>query len=160
VTRTKSDNKAALSMVNPGAGAIDIGSTMHMAAINPSAADKPVREFGTFTGDLHEMARWFKASGVTSVAMESTGVYWIPSYEVLETHGLHVILVNARYAKNVPGRKTDVSDAAWLQRLHSYGLLRGSFRPEAGVATLRAYLRQRERLIEYTASHIQHMQKV
>ena len=159
MTRTKSDNKAALSMVNPGAGAIDIGSTMHMAAINPNAADKPVLEFGTFTGDLHEMARWFKANGVTSVAMESTGVYWIPAYEVLEAHGLHVILVNARYAKNVPGRKTDVSDAAWLQRLHSYGLLRGSFRPEAGVATLRSYLRQRERLIEYTASHIQHMQK-
>jgi len=105
------------------------------------------------------MARWFKERGVTSVAMESTGVYRIPAYEVLEQHGMHVILVNARYAKNVPGRKTDVSDAAWLQRLHSYGLLRGSFRPEAGVATLRAYLRQRERLIEYTASHIQHMQK-
>ena len=78
--------------------------------------------------------------------MESTGVYWIPAYEILEEHGIHVILVNARYAKNVPGRKTDVSDAAWLQRLHSYGLLRGSFRPEAGIATLRAYLRQRERL--------------
>lgn len=105
------------------------------------------------------MARWFKESGVTSVAMESTGVYWIPAYEVLEEYGFHVILVNARYAKNVPGRKTDVSDAAWLQRLHSYELLRGSFRPEAGVATMRAYLRQRERLIEYTASHIQHMQK-
>lgn len=91
--------------------------------------------------------------------MESTGVYWIPAYEVLEGHGFQVILVNARYAKNFPGRKTDVNDATWLQRLHSYGLLRGSFRPKAGVATLRAYLRQRERLIEYSASHIQHMQK-
>lgn len=159
MTRAKSGDPASLSMVNPGAAAIDIGSTMHMAAINPEAGDSPVRVFGTFTGDLHDMARWFKASGVTSVAMESTGVYWIPAYEVLEQHGFHVILVNARYAKNVPGRKTDVSDAAWLQRLHSYGLLRGSFRPEAGVATLRAYLRQRERLIEYAASHIQHMQK-
>lgn len=159
MTRAKSGGKDALSMVNPGAAGIDIGSTMHMAAINPNVDNNPVREFGTFTGDLHEMARWFKECGVTSVAMESTGVYWIPAYEVLEEHGFHVILVNARYAKNVPGRKTDVSDAAWLQRLHSYGLLRGSFRPEAGVATLRAYLRQRERLIEYTASHIQHMQK-
>lgn len=149
----------AAVVINPGAAAIDIGSTMHMAAINPNADDNPVRAFGTFTGDLHDMARWFKASGVTSVAMESTGVYWIPAYEVLEQHGFHVILVNARYAKNVPGRKTDVSDAAWLQRLHSFGLLRGSFRPEAGVATLRAYLRQRERLIEYGAAHIQHMQK-
>ena len=156
---SKSSAIDAMAMVNPRAAAIDIGSTMHMAAINPQADDNPVRAFGTFTGDLHEMARWFKERGVTSVAMESTGVYWIPAYEVLEQHGMHVILVNARYAKNVPGRKTDVSDAAWLQRLHSYGLLRGSFRPEAGVATLRAYLRQRERLIEYTASYIQHMQK-
>lgn len=105
------------------------------------------------------MARWFKTYGVTTVAMESTGAYWISACEVLEGHGFEVILVNARYAKNVPGRKTDVSDAAWLQRLHSYGLLRGSFRPEAGVATMRAYLRQRERQIEYAASHIQHMQK-
>ncbi len=81
----------------------------------------------------------------------STGVYWIPAYEILEQHGFDVILVNARYAKNVPGRKTDVSDAAWLRQLHSYGLLRGSFRPDAEIATLRAYLRQRERLVEYAA---------
>ena len=105
------------------------------------------------------MAAWFKSCGVTSVAMESTGVYWIPAFEILEGHGLHVILVNARYAKNVPGRKTDVSDAGWLRQLHSYGLLRGSFRPEAEIATLRAYMRQRERLTEYAAAHIQHMQK-
>jgi transposase len=96
---------------------------------------------------------------VTSVAMESTGVYWIPAYEILEQRGFEVILVNARYAKNVPGRKTDVSDAAWLRQLHSNGLLRGSFRPDAEIATLRAYLRQRERLVEYAAAHIQHMQK-
>ena len=96
---------------------------------------------------------------MTSVAMEYTGVYWIPAYEILEQHGFEVILVNARYAKNVPGRKTDVSDAAWLRQLHSYGLLRGSFRPDAEIATLRAYLRQRERLVEYAAAHIQHMQK-
>ncbi len=87
------------------------------------------------------------------------GVYWIPAYEILEQHGFEVILVNARYAKNMPGRKTDVSDAAWLRQLHSYGLLRGSFRPDAEIATLRAYLRQRERLVEYSAAHIQHMQK-
>ena len=87
------------------------------------------------------------------------GVYWIPVYEILEQRGFEVILVNARYAKNVPGRKTDVSDAAWLRQLHSYGLLRGSFRPDAEIATLRAYLRQRERLVEYAAAHIQHMQK-
>ena len=105
------------------------------------------------------MIYWFKACGVTSVAMEFTGVYWIAAYEILEQHGFEVILVNARYAKNVPGRKTDVSDAAWLRQLHSYGLLRGSFRPNAEIATLRAYLRQRERLVEYAAAHIQHMQK-
>jgi transposase len=89
--------------------------------------------------------------------MESTGVYWIPAFEVLEGHGFNVILLKARYAKNVPDRKTDVSDAGWLRQLHFYGLLRGSFRPEAEIATLRAYLRQRERLVEYAAAHIQHM---
>ncbi|SLN76931.1 hypothetical protein ROG8370_03925 [Roseovarius gaetbuli] len=102
-----------LKMVNPNAAAIDIGSTMHMAAVNPDACDMPVRAFGTFTQDLHSLATWFKSCGVTSVAMESTGVYWIPAFEILEGYGLHAILVNARYAKNVPGRKTDVSDAGW-----------------------------------------------
>src|SRR5258708_1759269 len=148
-----------LKAVNVGAAAIDIGSKMHMAAVNPACTDVPVRSFGTFTQDLHDLADWFKACGVTSVAMESTGVYWIPAYEILEQRGFDVILVNARYAKNVPGRKTDVSDAAWLRELHSFGLLRGSFRPDAEIATLRAYLRQRERLVEYAAAHIQHMQK-
>ena len=156
--RTTGD-RPELKQVNVGAAAIDIGSKMHMAAVDPTCADMPVRAFGTFTQDLHDLADWFKACGVTSVAMESTGVYWIPAYEILEQRGFEVILVNARYAKNVPGRKTDVSDAAWLRQLHSYGLLRGSFRPDAEIATLRAYLRQRERLVEYAAAHIQHMQK-
>ena len=158
-TTTKPAVHAAIQMVNPTAAAIDIGSTMHMAAVNPDVDDKPVRAFGTFTQDLHALADWFKACGVTSVAMESTGVYWIPVFEILEARGFDVILVNARYAKNVPGRKTDVSDAGWLRQLHSYGLLRGSFRPKAEIATLRAYMRQRERLTEYAAAHIQHMQK-
>jgi transposase InsO family protein len=148
-----------LKTVNVGAAAIDIGSKMHMAAVNPACADVSVRSFGTFTQDLHNLADWFKACGVTSVAMESTGIYWIPVYEILEQRGFDVILVNARSAKNVPGRKTDVSDAAWLRELHSYGLLRGSFRPDAEITTLRAYLRHRERLVEYAAAHIQHMQK-
>jgi transposase len=155
----KTTNRPELKPVNVGAAAIDIGSKMHMAAVDPACTDVPVRTFGTFTQDLHRLADWFKTCGVTSVAMESTGVYWIPVYEVLEQRGFEVILVNARYAKNVPGRKTDVSDAAWLRQLHSYGLLRGSFRPDAEIATLRAYLRQRERLVEYAAAHIQHMQK-
>jgi len=152
-------HRPELKPVNVGAAAIDIGSKMHMAAVNPASTDMPVRSFGTFTQDLHDLADWFGACGVTSVAMESTGIYWIPVYEILEQRGFDVILVNARYAKNVPGRKTDVSDAAWLRELHSYGLLRGSFRPDAEIATLRAYLRQRERLVEYAAAHIQHMQK-
>ena len=152
-------HRPELKPVNVGAAAIDIGSKMHMAAVNPASTDMPVRSFGTFTQDLHDLVDWFGASGVTSVAMESTGIYWIPVYEILEQRGFDVILVNARYAKNVPGRKTDVSDAAWLRELHSYGLLRGSFRPDAEIATLRAYLRQRERLVEYAAAHIQHMQK-
>lgn len=143
-----------LKLVNPKVAAIDIGSTMHMAAVNPEASDTPVRPFGTFTQDLHHMADWLKACGVTSIAMESTGVYWIPAFEILEARGFEVVLVNARYAKNVPGRKTDVSDAGWLRQLHSYGLLRGSFRPNAEIATLRAYMRQRERLTEYGAAHI------
>ena len=157
--KTIAGDHPELRPVNAGAAAIDIGSKMHMAAVDPTCTETPVRSFGTFTRDLHDLADWFKACGVTSVAMESTGVYWIPAYEILEQHGFEVILVNARYAKNVPGRKTDVSDAAWLRQLHSYGLLRGSFRPDAEIARLRAYLRQRERLVEYAAAHIQHMQK-
>jgi len=157
--KTKSTANAELKAVNAGAAAVDIGSKMHMAAVDPACTDSPVRAFGTFTQDLRDLATWFKECGVTSVAMESTGIYWIPAYEILEQHGFQVTLVNARYAKNVPGRKTDVSDAAWLRQLHSYGLLRGSFRPTSEIATLRAYLRHRERLVEYAAAHIQHMQK-
>src|ERR1700677_4138458 len=157
--KTITGGRPELRPVNSGAAAIDIGSKMHMAAVDPTCTETPVRAFGTFTQNLHDMADWFKACGVTTVAMESTGVYWIPAYEILEQCGFEVILVNARYAKNVHGRKTDVSDAAWLRQLHSYGLLRGSFRPDAEIAGLRAYLRQRERLVEYAAAHIQHMQK-
>jgi transposase len=132
---------------------------MHVAAVGPDQDPEPVRSFGTFTGDLHRLADWFEKCGVRTVAMESTGVYWIPAFEILDQRGFEVILVNARDAKHVPGRKTDISDAQWLQRLHEYGLLRASFRLKGEVATLRAYLRQRERLLDYAASHIQHMQK-
>lgn len=157
--KTSSPIPQNLIRMNPGAAAIDIGSTMHMAAVNPDCAEMPIRSFGTFTHYLHDLAAWSKSCGVSSVAMESTGVYWIPAFEILKQHGFEVILVNARYVRNVPGRKTDVSDAVWLRQLHSYDLLRSSFRPNAQVATLRAYLRQRERLVEYAAAHIQHMQK-
>lgn len=149
----------AMSLIDPNAAAIDIGATMHMAAVAPDCDPEPVRSFGTFTGDLHRLADWFAACGVKTVVMESTGVYWVAIYEILDARGLDVMVVNARDAKHVPGRKTDVSDAQWLQRLHSCGLLRGSFHPQGEIAVLRAYLRQRERLLDYSASHIQHMQK-
>ena len=144
---------------HPNAAAIDIGSRMHVAAVPPDRDTEPVRAFGTCTGDLQQLADWFERCGVQTVAMELTGVYWIPVYELLEQRGFEVVLVNARDAKHVPGRKTDVSDAQWLRRLHEYGLLRASFRPKGELAALRAYLRQRERLLDYSASHIQHMQK-
>jgi transposase len=147
------------SLVHPNAAAIDIGATMHMAAVGPDCDPEPVRSFGTFTGDLHRLADWFASCGVKTVVMESTGVYWIPVYEILDQRGFEVLLVNARDTKHVPGRKTDVSDAQWLQRLHAYGLIRGSFQPKGEIAVLRAYLRQRERLLDYAAAHIQHMQK-
>ena len=145
--------------VHPRAAAIDIGAKIHVAAVGPDRDQEPVRTFNTFTDDLHRLADWFSHCGVRTVVMESTGVYWIPIFEILEQRGFEVMVVNARDAKHVPGRKTDVSDAQWLQRLHEYGLLRASFRPQAEIAGLRAYLRQRERLLEYGAAHIQHMQK-
>src|SRR5512139_2410656 len=157
--KSKSRHGGKMPMVHPNAAAIDVGATMHMAAVRPDRAPEPVRSFGTFTADLHRLADWFTECGVETVVMESTSVYWIPIFELLDARGFAVFLVNARDAKHVPGRKTDVSDAEWLQRLHSYGLLRASFRPKGRIVELRAYLRQRERLLEYGASHIQHMQK-
>jgi hypothetical protein len=147
------------ALVHPDAAATGTGATMHMAAAGPDCDPEPVRSFGTFTGDVHRLADWFAGFGVKTVVMESTGVYWIPAYEILDRRGSDVLLVNARDAKHVPGRKTDVSGAQWLQRLHAYGLLRGSFQPKGEIAVLRAYLRQRERLLDYAAAHIQHMQK-
>src|SRR5246127_1267097 len=143
------DNEArrALPMVHPNAAAIDVGARMHVAAGGKNRTAEPVRSFGTFTTDLHRLVDWFAECGVETVVMESTSVYWIPVFELLEARGFEVFLVNAREAKHVPGRKTDVSDAQWLQRLHSHGLLRASFRPKGEIVELRAYLRQRERLL-------------
>jgi transposase len=157
--QSKSKLDHTMPTVHPNAAAIDIGATMHMAAVRADRASEPVRTFGTFTADLHRLVEWFTECGVETVVMESTSVYWIPIFELLDARGFAVCLVNARDAKHVPGRKTDVSDAQWLQRLHSHGLLRASFRPKGQIAELRAYVRQRERLLEYAASHIQHMQK-
>jgi transposase len=148
-----------LHILHTRAAGIDVGSTFHVVAVPPELSPEPVQPFQSFTGDLYRLADWLIEIGVTTVAMESTGIYWIPVFEILEAHGLEVLLVNARHVKNVPGRKTDVNDAQWLQQLHSYGLLQGSFHPAQEWSALRVYLRHRDRLIEYAAAHIQYMQK-
>jgi transposase len=148
-----------LTTVNPNAAGLDVGSTFHVVAVPPDRDEQPVRTFQSFTADLHALADWLHKSGITSIAMESTGVYWIPVYEILERRGFEVLLVNARDSKNVPGRKTDVNDAQWLQQLHQHGLLRGSFRPRDEIVRVRSYMRHRERLLEQAASYIQRMQK-
>jgi transposase len=148
-----------LQQVQFNAAGIDIGSEFHYVAVPPDRDDQPVRRFAAFTGDLVALADWLKQCGIDSVVMESTGVYWIPLYELLEQRGFRVLLVDPRRLKNVPGRKTDVVDCQWLQQLHTFGLLSGAFRPDEEVAVLRSYLRQRAMLVEYAAHHIQHIQK-
>lgn len=148
-----------LEHINPFAAGIDIGSRSHFVAIPEGYDEVCVREFEAFTTGLHEISAWLKKCGIKTVAMESTSVYWIPLYELLESEGFEVKLVDARHVKNVSGRKTDVSDCQWLQQLHTYGLLNGAFRPDEEICKLRTYLRQRNMLTEQAASHIQHMQK-
>jgi len=150
---------SVLDHINPHAAGIDCGSAEHFVAVPPDRDPTPVRSFATFTGDLQRLADWLSACRVKSVAMEATGVYWIPLYEILDARGFTVLLVNARHVKNVPGRKSDVSDCEWLRDLHIVGLLRGSFRPTDGIVALRAYLRHRQTLIETAGSHVQRMQK-
>jgi transposase len=148
-----------LQHLNLNAAAIDIGSTSHFVAVPEGRDTVSVREFGTFTADLHRLADWLEQCEVDTVVMESTGVFWIPVFELLEQRGLKVLLVNARHVKNVTGRKSDVLDCQWLQQLHTYGLLNGAFRPEDQIVVLRSYLRQRTMLVQYASAHIQHMQK-
>ena len=148
-----------LDQLNPNVAGIDCGASEHFVAVPPDRDATPVRAFQTFTGDLVRLAEWLTVCGVTSVAMEATGVYWIPIYEILEAHGIDVLLVNARHVKNVPGRKSDVSDAEWLRELHSVGLLRGSFRPPAAITALRSYLRHRQTVVESAGMYTQRMQK-
>jgi len=145
--------------LNPNVAGIDCGSAEHFVAVPPDRDPNPVQSFTTFTTDLLRLADWLTACRVTSVAMEATGVYWIPIYEILEARGFEVLLVNARHLKNVPGRKSDVSDCEWIRELHSVGLLRGSFRPTDPIVALRAYLRHRQTLIESAGTYIQRMQK-
>ena len=128
---------AALTITHPNAAGIDIGSASHFVAVPPERDDEPVREFSSFTEDLNTLADWLKACGVDTVAMESTGVYWIPLFELLTSSGFTVLLVNARHVKNVSGRKSDVLDCQWLQQLMTYGLLSGAFRPAEPSTCLR-----------------------
>lgn len=154
-----SQKPTGLPIIQDRAAGIDIGSRFHVAAVPADLCSEPVQTFQAFTGEIERMADWLVSIGIKTVAMESTGVYWVPVYEVLEGRGMEVVLANAREARAVPGRKSDVNDAQWLQRLHACGLLRASFRPGRDIAALRAYLRLRERHLEYAAAHIQHMQK-
>src|SRR5256884_8445228 len=148
-----------LQHVNLNAAGIDVGSDRHLVAVPEGRDEVSVREFGTYTTDLQALANWLRKCGVTTVAMESTGVYWIPIFELLERLGFEVKLVDARRVKNVSGRKSDVLDCQWLQQLHTYGLLAGAFRPTDQVCVLRGYMRQREMLVQASSMHIQHMQK-
>ena len=158
-TRKSSAKPAGLSQLNLNAAGIDVGATSHFVAVPADRAEQPVQEFAAFTADLYRLADWLTECGVKTVAMESTGVYWIPLFEVLEERGFRVMLVDPRRIKNVPGRKTDVLDCQWLQQLHTYSLLSGAFRPDGDIRRLRSYLRQRAMLVEYASHHIQHMQK-
>lgn len=149
----------SLECIEPNAAGIDIGATEIYVAIPPDQDPNPVRCFQTFTEDLQALAAWLLACGIRTVAMESTGVYWIPVFQILEARGIEVCLVNSLHVKHVPGRKSDVADCQWLQYLHSVGLLRSSFRPEDAICQVRSLLRHRDGLVEMAAEHVQHMQK-
>lgn len=157
--RKRPSRQAAITLTHPNAAGIDIGSAAHFVAVPPDRDDEPVREFPSFTADLQRLADWLDACNVDTVAMESTGVYWIPLFELLESRGFTVLLANARSVKNVSGRKSDVLDCQWLQQLMSYGLLSGAFRPAEQVCVLRALTRQRAMLLRSQARCVQHMQK-
>lgn len=148
-----------LQVVHPRAAGIDVGNSAHYAAVRPDRDPEPVRRFECFTADLYRLADWLKSCGVTTVAMQSTGVYWIPLYDVLEERGVEVYLVNARHTKNLPGRKSDVQECQWLLKLHTYGLLNNSFQPSSEIRVMRTYWRQRAEHVRSAATCIQRMQK-
>jgi len=160
-TRPKRDrrNERFLEKIHLDAAGIDVGSSSHWVAVPEDRDPNPVREFRSFTHQLIELADWLEACGITTVAMESTGVYWIPLFEILEERGFEVLLVNALHVKGVPGRKSDILDCQWIQQLHTFGLLRGSFRPAAEITAIRTLVRHRDQLVTAAASYIQRMQK-
>jgi hypothetical protein len=149
-----------LEVVHPNAAGIDIGNETHYVAVAPSRDPNPVRQFACFTEDLRRLADWLKSCGIDTVAMQSTGVYWLPVYEILAEKGLEVYLVNARHTKNLPGRKSDVQECQWMLQLHTFGLLNNSFRPPEEICVLRAYWRQRGEHVAAAGACIQRMQKV
>jgi len=148
-----------LEVVHPDAAGIDIGGREHWVAVSPERDPQPVRCYGCFTADLQEMARWLVEKGVRSVALQSTGVYWMPAFEILEQHGLEVYLVNAQHTKNLPGRKSDVQECQWLLKLHAFGLLNNSFQPTGEIRTARTLWRHRGNLVAEASSTVQRMQK-
>lgn len=157
--RGRGKGQAELRRINPQAAGIDIGSASHWVAVDPSLTQQPVREFAAYTSDLQALADWLVEHKIQTVAMEATGVYWVALFEVLRDRGLEVCLVDARATKQVAGRKSDISDCQWIQELHSYGLLKQAFIPEAQIATLRSYVRQRDRWVADAGRAIQHMQQ-
>lgn len=156
--RTRKDPTEGLSVANPNAAAIDVGCTEHWVAVPPGRAPEQVRRFGCWTTELEALAQWLKECGVDTVVMEATGNYWVVLYDILEAHQLRPVVVNPRYAKNMSGKKGDISDCVWMQKLHTYGLFANSFRPEEDFRRLRAFLRQRESLVRAASQCIQHMQ--
>ena len=158
VRRLQSEDPG-LEVVHPHAAGIDVGNGAHYVAVRPDQDPEPVRRFECFTSDLHRLADWLKSRRVETVALQSTGVYWIPLYEILEEHGFEVYLVNARHTRNLPGRKSDVQESQWLLKLHTYGLLNNSFQPVSEIRVLRTYWRQRGEHVRGAATCIQRMQK-
>jgi transposase len=154
------DCTLGLQVVHPKAAGIDVGNEEHWVAVPPDLDPLPVQSFGCFTQDLQEMANWLVERGIETVAMQSTGVYWIALYDILSERGIRVFVVNAADTKNLPGRKTDIQECQWLLKLHAYGLLKNSFRPEEEILVMRTYWRQRQQHIEDASRCIQHMQKV
>ena len=148
-----------LEVMHPHAAGIDVGNSAHYVAVRPDRDPESVRRFECFTADLHRLADWLQQCGVTTVAMQSTGVYWIPLYEILDARGLEVYLVNARHTRNLPGRKSDVQESQWLLKLHTYGLLRNSFHPPADIRVVRTFWRQRGDHVQAISTCIQRMQK-
>lgn len=159
IIKTPKIKPALLNLLNPQCAGIDVGAAELFVCIAKDSSTQEVRSFSTFTADLRQMIDWLKNNGIKSVAMESTGVYWIVPYEMLEDAGFEVLLVNSYFFKSAPGRKTDVADCQWIQQLHSYGLLRGSFRPSHEIVEMRSYVRLRTRLFESAATQVQLMHK-